>query len=1468
MKFSKQKFLSSMALAFAALSAGAASVQEKPGFVKVEWSEKGGERWTVEGMADREAGLPMTTNTFFAICSNTKPLASVLTLTFVEEGVLNLDDPVAKYFPEFADIKVKGRPPKRPVTLRHLITHTAGFASFQVRNPGVRTDMTPFRDQVRLAAEQGLITEPGETYRYCNIGFSVMGAILEKVTGRKVPELMQERIFDPLGMTGATFYPDEKTIAQTAVPYYYPPKGGAPLRYDFSNRYTVPLGNRARTPLLSSGVVCTVGDYLRFSQMMALKGVGANGRRILSEKTFNEYLLQRQTPPGDKVDSSFDVGFNKDHSGGSKGGLFATGAEWNWSKRSCVVTFRAKSPYAPAGKKSELDASGFGGKPTTFAVSDVKAAGGKVTCRVRNNEDRHGVGTVRLTVNGAVAGERRMALAIGEAKTLSFDYAVKEDDRVEVVPVVVGSDYIPEPQPVKSAIEITALYYPGTEHMPEWDMVDQTLPQIKPLLGWYDEGNPEVIDWQIKWAVEHGITSFCVDWYWNKGEQRLDHWVKAFYKARFRKYLKWYLMYANHNAPGSHSTEDMTRLAHWWIDHYFTTPEYYTIDGKPVVVMWDTPKLDSDFIDEAAKKGEKLATGEGTKRAFAIVEDLAKKAGLKGVYWIDMYHGWKYVQKKVDFAKGIGCEAQMIYNFDGLAYYMAEKDRKPTDTPQHFSYDLVKAAVPKWWEMTSRDPEFPFWPMIPTGWNDLPRSFQRARAIVDRTPEKFYEVCCACREFCEKRGFKRVVIAPVNEWQEGSYIEPNEEYGFGMYDALRDAFCEKPAAGWPKNLRPEEVGRGPYDYPKMHYSPVQSWTFDRTPEGWYRQPYGCQVTLCKNGALWFLTSRRDNFQIRQRLVPFAAEKYKSFRLRMKVELNPTFGMGKGLDNLPRMRLKWGTAERPIIRKDLSVDFGNAVANAEVIADGDWHEYSLDLAGHADWKGQVNELWFEAINAEHAIVSIDWMKFDEKPADRMDVIAIYYPHWHAYPKGDEWFHKGFNEWEFCQDAKTRFCGHKAPLRPLFGYIDETKPEEVEKEIALAANAGITVFMFDWYWYDGQMTMQEALEQGFLKAKNRDRMKFCLMWCYHDRVDSFRDDPRKPKRMLMPLARTEDEFLGCVRYATEHFFREPNHYQRDGKPLFAVYRANAFVKDRGGVAETRVLLEKAQAIARAAGLKGICFEAMNPQDAKAAKELADAGFDLLGSYNRVPHSAELSRRAQEGDPLYDYEAEMLPHHEKTWATLRDATPLAYVPVVTAGRDSSMRCSNDEPFPWKTLRYPYGSIATNNNPNAFERMVRGARNAAANDPKKPNAISIYGWNEYTEGGYIAPNDHDGDGALRAVAAVFGRHPAGEYTFVDPASKQVMTVPAPAFANVAYGTDAKQKMDVWLPETDGGVTPCEVLFSKDAIVTAKTAERIRACLSHGTAVVSVGLGTDQDVEKAKKTIATLACRWNIDRERISYER
>lgn len=403
-----------------------------PGFVRVDWSEQTGEKWQVEGLADRESGRPMSTNTAFAICSNTKPVTSVLALTFVDEGLINLDDPVSKYFPEFEDIRLNGRPPKKAILLRYLLTHLSGLA-YEVKRPGGKPDMVPIRDSVRLAVEAGLRSEPGEAYQYCGLGFQIMGAVLEKVTGRKAADLMKERVFDPLEMHETTFYPDERMLARAAVPYYYPPDGGEPLRYDFTNRFTGPLSSPLRTSLLSGGLMSTVGDYLKFSQMIARRGIGLNGRRILSERTFGDYLLVRQTPKGDKVNASFDIRFlDQEHTCGKKGGLFGTSAMWDWTNRKCTLVFQAKSPYAPKGKKSRLDATGFGGPKTTFAVSELKVEKGRVSCLVSNNEDRHGVGLVTLVINGKGVSKQQVELAIGEAKRVEFKRRPKPDDKVEI----------------------------------------------------------------------------------------------------------------------------------------------------------------------------------------------------------------------------------------------------------------------------------------------------------------------------------------------------------------------------------------------------------------------------------------------------------------------------------------------------------------------------------------------------------------------------------------------------------------------------------------------------------------------------------------------------------------------------------------------------------------------------------------------------------------------------------------------------------------------------------------------------------------------------------------------------------------------------------------------------------------------------------------------------------------------------
>ncbi len=365
------------------------------------------------------------------------------------------------------------------------------------------------------------------------------------------------------------------------------------------------------------------------------------------------------------------------------------------------------------------------------------------------------------------------------------------------------ANYVPEPKPVKSEYEIGALYFPGWYQGHSWSRVWNRCPVRRPLLGWYNESSPEVIDWQIKWSVENGIQYYLVDWYWNKGNQHLEHWIKGFQQAKYKSYLKWAMMWANHNGPGSHSLEDQAKVTQYWIDNYFNTPEYYCIDGKPVVMIWSPAGMDRDVIEIEKKNGHELKRGEGVKALLDLSRKMARKAGFKGIYFVAM----KWPEASTD-AADIQWLADAGFEMTSIYHFM--DDGGKAVTRRKFSFDLVVEASKPFWEKRNATGILPFLPNLSTGWDDRP--WNDHCWIAERTPEKFAELCRQFKRFSKQSGIKRAVLAPVNEWGEGSYAEPCREFGFGMYEAVRDNLCEKPKAGWPLNYGPKDVGLGPYEY--------------------------------------------------------------------------------------------------------------------------------------------------------------------------------------------------------------------------------------------------------------------------------------------------------------------------------------------------------------------------------------------------------------------------------------------------------------------------------------------------------------------------------------------------------------------------------------------------------------------------------------------------------------------------------
>ncbi|MGN0845806.1 MAG: glycoside hydrolase family 99-like domain-containing protein, partial [Kiritimatiellia bacterium] len=278
-------------------------------------------------------------------------------------------------------------------------------------------------------------------------------------------------------------------------------------------------------------------------------------------------------------------------------------------------------------------------------------------------------------------------------------------------------------------------------------------------------------------------------------------------------------------------------------------------------------------------------------------------------------------------------------------------------------------------------------------------------------------------------------------------------------------------------------------------------------------------------------------------------------------------------------------------------------------------------------------------------------FGAEPARPIDVVAVYYPHWHQYPKGDEWFGPGWNEgeWAFVKTMRPRFPGHKV-FKPLPGYLNGKDPADVETEIDLAAGNGITVFLYDYYWYNGQKTQEEAIEQGFLKAKNRGRMKFALMWCYHERVNAFRPPYEKDHAPLMNLAHTPEEFLGLIDYSIAHYFNQPEYWRKDGRLFLSIFNVpylwETWGRDAGKV---KGAFAEARRRVRAAGLGELHLNGQGVSAGNLA-QFEELGFDSFTDYAFGAWKVrDFAARWKAGERLFGYEEADGPL-QRHWAEMR--------------------------------------------------------------------------------------------------------------------------------------------------------------------------------------------------------------------------
>ena len=329
------------------------------------------------GLADMAAHKPMQADTVFWIASMTKPITATAVLMLQDEGKLDVHDPVAKYLPEFANLKTPSGQPAN-LTLIQILTHTSGLG--EAGGPAAREAKT-LADLVPLWLAAPMQFEPGSRWSYCQSGINAAGRVVEVVSGMSFDAFLKKRLFQPLGMTSTTFYPGASERARQVTAYAKNATTGSleavPPRPEFGPRDRPPQGN--------GGLYSTAEDYGRFCQML-LGGGRFQGVRYLSEASMKQ-LSTPQTP------ETLPTGFFQNDTYGRRG------LNYGWALGTCVL----KAPHDGVPAMLSPGTFGHGGAWGTQAWVDPVKGVAYVLMVQRSNFPNSDASEVRRVFQQAAA---------------------------------------------------------------------------------------------------------------------------------------------------------------------------------------------------------------------------------------------------------------------------------------------------------------------------------------------------------------------------------------------------------------------------------------------------------------------------------------------------------------------------------------------------------------------------------------------------------------------------------------------------------------------------------------------------------------------------------------------------------------------------------------------------------------------------------------------------------------------------------------------------------------------------------------------------------------------------------------------------------------------------------------------------------------------------------------------------------
>jgi hypothetical protein len=353
--------------------------------------------------------------------------------------------------------------------------------------------------------------------------------------------------------------------------------------------------------------------------------------------------------------------------------------------------------------------------------------------------------------------------------------------------------YIPKPIAAKKDNEILV----GAHHCPLWEFDSyerwsqlKKHPERTPALGFYAQENPEIADWETKWAVENGIDFFIYCWYRiNQGgpvEQRFgSHLHESLFNSQYQDMMKFTIMWENQSkgVAGVASEEDlMQNLMPFWMENYFKRSNYLIVDNKPVLFIYRPEFLIED-----------LGNIENVRKAFEKMRQACRNEGFDGLWLLGEYRGTD--AEHLELMKSIGLDYTFAYCWhvgnSPSPPEAIEAQMEKIHTTQELGIIPQVVTVSQGWSGW-RD-EGSIWTLPPKEFETLLR---RGKTFVESLPN-------------EQLSGKMLILDNWNEWGEGHYLAPYTEYGFGYLDAIRKVFTN--ALGNHKDLIPEDIGMGPYE---------------------------------------------------------------------------------------------------------------------------------------------------------------------------------------------------------------------------------------------------------------------------------------------------------------------------------------------------------------------------------------------------------------------------------------------------------------------------------------------------------------------------------------------------------------------------------------------------------------------------------------------------------------------------------